>query len=84
MVVPAGRDHRWQLARAIRDGKRLIDAWPAHGRESFDLDFGQFDFVIDLGRVAERAQRLPRSTTQLPLLDDPKEMRLDARRPTNP
>ena len=32
----------------------------------------------------ERAQRLPRSTTQLPRSDDPTEMRLNARRPTNP
>ena len=56
MIVPAGRDHRWQLARAIRDGKRLVDAWPAHGREGFDFDFGQFDFVIDLGGVAERSE----------------------------
>ena len=26
MIIPAGRDHRRQLARAIRDGKRLVDA----------------------------------------------------------
>jgi len=33
-----------------------VDAWPTHGREVFDFDFGQFDFVIDLGGVAERSE----------------------------
>lgn len=56
MVVPAARDHGRQLTRAIRDGKRLIDARPAHGREGFDFDFGQFNFVVDLGGVAERSE----------------------------
>ena len=84
MVVRAGRDHRLQLACAIRDGKRLVDAWPAHGREGFDFDFRQFDFIIDLGGIAEWSDSKLRSTTQLPRSDDPTEMRLNARRPTNP
>src|SRR6266571_7069894 len=56
MVVPAARDHCRQLACAIRDGKRLIHARPAHGREGFDFDFGKLDFVIDLRGVAEWRQ----------------------------
>src|SRR5262245_13263722 len=49
MVVPAARDHRRQLARTIRNGERLVDAGPAHGRKSFDFDLGQLELVVDLG-----------------------------------
>jgi hypothetical protein len=30
MIVPAAGNHRWQLARTIRDGERLVDAGPTH------------------------------------------------------
>ena len=65
MVVPASRDHRWQLACTIRDGKRLVDAWSAHGRQGFDFDFRQFDFVIDLGESRSGA------SSNTPEIDNP-------------
>ena len=52
---PAANDHRRQLARAIGDGKWLIDARQAHWREGFDLDLGQLDFIVDMGGVASGA-----------------------------
>ena len=52
MVIAAARDHGRQLARAIRDGKRLIEARLAHRREGFDFDFSQLDLIVDMGGVA--------------------------------
>jgi hypothetical protein len=52
MVISATCDHGRQLARAIRDGERLIDARPAHGREGFDFDFAQIDLIVDMGGIA--------------------------------
>src|SRR5215831_15398767 len=56
MEIPTARDHRWQLTRAIGEGKWLIDAWQAHWREGFDLDFGQLDLIVDMGGVAQRSK----------------------------
>ena len=54
--ISAASDHRRQLARAIGDGKWLVDARQAHWREGFDLDLGQLDLIVDMGGVAERSE----------------------------
>src|SRR6266536_2457725 len=54
--IPAGTDHGRQLARAIGNGERLIDARQAHWRESLDFDFRQLDLVVDMWGVAQRSE----------------------------
>src|SRR5262249_30795447 len=56
MKFPTASDHRRQLTRAISYGQWLLDAWQAHRRKSFDLDFRQLDFIVDVGRVAQRSK----------------------------
>ena len=57
VVVSAARDHGRQLARAVRDGERLVDALPTHGREGFDLGFtlvhGSVPGGVGRGRVGK-------------------------------
>src|SRR5262245_61981266 len=53
MVITTASDHRWQLARAVSNGKRLVDARPAHGRQSFNLLLGQLDLIVDMRGVAK-------------------------------
>src|SRR5262245_13863537 len=53
MVITAASDHRRQLARAVRNGKRLVDVGPAHWRQGFNLLFGQLDLVVDMRGVAK-------------------------------
>src|SRR5262245_28592095 len=56
MEISTAGDHRRQLTRAVGDGQWLVDARQAHWREGFDLDLRQLDFVVDVGRVAQRGK----------------------------
>src|SRR5215203_3410231 len=56
MVIPAASDHRWQLARAVRNGKRLVDDRLAHWRQVFNLLLGQLDLVVDMRGVAKGSE----------------------------
>jgi hypothetical protein len=56
MVITAASDHRRQLTRAVRNGKRLVDGRPAHWRQGFNLHLGQLDLVVDMGGVAKGSE----------------------------
>src|SRR5262245_10231051 len=56
MVITAASDHRRQLARAVRNGKRLIGARPTHWRQGFNLLLGQLDLVVDMRGVAKGSE----------------------------
>src|SRR6476469_9882238 len=56
MVITAASDHRRQLARAVRNGKRLVDVRPAHWRQGFNLLLGQLDLVVDMRGVAKGSE----------------------------
>src|SRR5215204_3820372 len=56
VVITAAGDHRRQLARAVSNGKRLFDRWPAHWRQGFNLRLGQLDLVVDMRGIAKRSQ----------------------------
>src|SRR5262245_38901361 len=56
MVIAAASNHRRQLARAVRNGKRLVDIRPAHWRQGFNLLLGQLDLVVDMRGVAKGSE----------------------------
>jgi hypothetical protein len=56
MVVAAARDHRGQLAGAVRDTQRLVHNRPPHRRELLDLLLAQLHLVVDMGGIAQRTK----------------------------